>query len=78
MDERLSQLAAKSEDEDKLFVELVYHNRYARFDVTGMELKYLSPAEIVKRFFQPALAAVHVPMSEQPAPAVIAPSETTV
>ena len=64
MDDRLRQLAAVSENEDVVIVEVVYHSRYCQFDMRAAELKFLSMPEIIERYFQKAFAAVQVPVGE--------------
>jgi hypothetical protein len=65
MDERLTQLASRSHDEDTLIVEFVYHGRYCQFDVPAQEMKYLPMDEIIGRYFAKGFAAVQMPCAEE-------------
>jgi allophanate hydrolase subunit 1 len=64
MDDRLARLAAVSENEDVVIVEVVYHGRYCQFDMRAAELKYLTMPEIIDRYFSKAFAAVQVQVGE--------------
>ena len=57
---RLSRLAAQSERDDTVLIEVLYRNRWVRFDVSVMEIQYLSDADLIKRYLMPALEAVHL------------------
>ena len=77
MDERLQRLAAQSEHDDALIVELVYHDKFVQFDISAMELKYLSMADIIDRYFAKAFADVQVTIGEQEPARLAAAAETT-
>lgn len=77
MDERLQRLAAQSQHEDTLMVELVYHDRYVQFDISAAELKYLPMTEIIDRYFSKAFADVQVTIGEADPARLAAAAETT-
>ena len=58
--ERLKALAAQSERDDTVLFEVLYRNRWVRFDVSVMEVQYLSETDLMKRYLIPALAAVQL------------------
>jgi hypothetical protein len=81
MDDRLARLAAVSENEDVVIVEVVYHGRYCQFDMRAAELKYLPMRDIIERYFTKAFAAVQVQvgeLGETDAVALSSSSETNV
>lgn len=54
----LADLAAHAEKTDVAIVLVVYRGKWAQFDLSTMEAKYLSPAELFDRHLTEALAAV--------------------
>ena len=58
---RLTHLSDLSTEADVLFVEVVYQGRWARFDISTLELQHLSAAVLWERHLAPALFAVGVP-----------------
>lgn len=59
--DRLAHLAAQSDAEDVVFVELVYRGKWVRFDLSAMQAQYLTAEALVARYLSPALAAVSLP-----------------
>ena len=57
---RLSTLAAQSERDDTVLIEMVYRTHWVRFDVSVMEMQYLSAADLVTRHLLPALRALQI------------------
>jgi hypothetical protein len=80
MDDRLATLAAQSENEDVVLVEMVYRSKWVTFDMGAMELKYLSLSEIAERYLKPAFDALSVAREsgETHAQALSSSSETNV
>lgn len=62
--QRLAQLSAQSERDDVVLIEVLYRDKWVQFDISAMEAKYLSPEELMKRFFAKALAAVSLPRED--------------
>ena len=61
--ERLGKLATVSIAENVAFVEIVYQNRYVRFDVTEMQMRSLTAAQLLDRVFRQPFADVGLPLS---------------
>ena len=59
----LRALSEQSTRDDTVLVEVVYGQRWARFDLTAMEAQHLPLAELVSRFLVPALEAVQLSRS---------------
>ena len=57
---RLSKLAAQSERDDTVLIEMVYRTHWVRFDVSVMEMQYLSAADLVTRHILPALRGLQI------------------
>ncbi len=62
---RLRRLAALSQDQDVLLVELVWGGKWVRFDIASLELQHLSVDELWRRYLAPALVAVEAPRPVQ-------------
>lgn len=61
----VAELAAQAEREDTVVCLLVYRGKWAQFDLSTMEAKYLSPDELFVRHLDEALAAVDLTRAKE-------------
>ncbi len=62
--QRVRDLSALSDYADTVFVEVVYRNKWVRFDISAMEAKYLTPDVLMSRYFGKALTDVQATPSD--------------
>ena len=59
--ERLADLSALSKEHDAVLVEVLYRDRWVRFDIATMQLRHLPRADVIAATFSKALADVGAP-----------------
>ena len=58
--DRLARLSAQSDRDDVAIVEIIYKDRFVRFDISTMQAHHLTAAQLVARCFVEAFEAVHL------------------
>lgn len=72
---RLVALAAESEDLNVVQFEILYRNRWRRFDVNVLEVQHLPPDVLWDRYLAGALKAVGAPDPVRADPVIPEPSQ---
>lgn len=57
---RMSVLSAQSKRDDVLLIEVLFHDRWVRFDLSLLEAKHVAAMTLFERYFGKALSAVGI------------------
>jgi len=58
---RLGALAVESDDKNVVQIEMLYRNKWKRFEIGVNEIQHLSPLVLWDRYLVPALTAIDAP-----------------
>jgi hypothetical protein len=61
--ERLAAIAAQSTQQDVAFVEIVYGERFVRFDISRMQASFLTLDQLVDRCFREPFQLLGLPLA---------------